>query len=103
MVRAPIFAALGARSPPALDPRAEPLFRMLGVADILLPLARRLRRRAKMGRMKLNPRLSRPAVELVKRFETFEPIARPAAHGGWIIGYGHTLTAREGAVVSRED
>ncbi|MGC1305461.1 MAG: lysozyme, partial [Caulobacteraceae bacterium] len=39
----------------------------------------------------------------MKRFETFEPNARPAAHGGWTIGYGHTRTAREGAVVSRED
>ncbi len=53
--------------------------------------------------MKLNPRLSRPAVELVKRFEPFEPTARATAQGSWIIGYGHTRTARDGAIVSLED
>ncbi len=53
--------------------------------------------------MKLNPRLSRPAVELVKRFEPFEPTARPAPNGGWVVGYGHTRTAREGVTITRED
>jgi lysozyme len=53
--------------------------------------------------MKLHPRLSRAAVELVSRFETFHPVARPAAGGGWTVGYGHTLTAREGVEVSRAD
>lgn len=53
--------------------------------------------------MKLNPRLSRPAVELVKRFEPFEPTARLTPQGGWVVGYGHTRTAREGATVTRED
>ena len=53
--------------------------------------------------MKLHPRLSRAAVALVTRFETFQPIAQPAAGGGWTIGYGHTRSAREGAQVGRAD
>ena len=53
--------------------------------------------------MKLHPRLSRAAVELVTRFETFQPLARPAAAGGWSVGYGHTRSAREGAHVTRSD
>ena len=53
--------------------------------------------------MTLHPRLSRAAVELVKRFETFEPRAVPASHGGWTLGYGHTKTARQGAEVGRAD
>ncbi len=53
--------------------------------------------------MKLHPRLSRAAVELVTRFETFQPQAQPAAVGGWTVGYGHTRSAREGAHVTRAD
>ena len=53
--------------------------------------------------MKLHPRLSRAAIELVTRFETFQPLARPAAAGGWSVGYGHTRSAREGAHVTRSD
>ena len=53
--------------------------------------------------MKLHPRLSRAVVELVTRFETFQPLARPAAEGGWTVGYGHTRSAREGARVTRAD
>ncbi len=53
--------------------------------------------------MKLHPRLSRAAVELVTRFETFQPVAQPAAGGGWTVGYGHTRSAREGAQVTRTD
>ena len=53
--------------------------------------------------MKLHPRLSRAAVELVIRFETFHPTAQPAAGGGWTVGYGHTRSARELARVSRQD
>ena len=53
--------------------------------------------------MKLHPRLSRATVELVTRFETFQPAARPAAEGGWTIGYGHTRSAREGARVTGAD
>ena len=53
--------------------------------------------------MKLHPRLSRAALELVTRFETFQPTAQPAAAGGWTVGYGHTRSAREGAHVNRAD
>ncbi len=53
--------------------------------------------------MKLHPRLSRAAVELVTRFETFQPVAELASAGGWTVGYGHTRSAREGAHVSRAD
>ncbi len=53
--------------------------------------------------MKLHPRLSRAALELVTRFETFQPTAQPAAEAGWTVGYGHTRSAREGAHVTRSD
>jgi lysozyme len=53
--------------------------------------------------MPLHPRLSRAAIKLVEAFETFHAVARPLSSGGWTIGYGHTLTAREGAALGRED
>ncbi len=53
--------------------------------------------------MKLHPRLTRSCIELVKRFEGFRPAAARTPDGGWTLGYGHTLTAREGAVVSEAD
>ncbi len=53
--------------------------------------------------MKLHPRLSRAAVELVTRFETFQPLAQAATLGGWTVGYGHTRSARDGAQVNRSD
>ena len=40
---------------------------------------------------------------LIKSFEGFRPRAIQREHGGWIIGYGHTLSAREGATVSEAD
>lgn len=40
---------------------------------------------------------------LIKSFEGFRPRAVQRAEGGWIIGYGHTLSAREGATVSEAD
>lgn len=40
---------------------------------------------------------------LIKSFEGFRPRAIQRAEGGWIIGYGHTLSAREGATVSESD
>ena len=40
---------------------------------------------------------------LIKSFEGFRPRAIQRAEGGWIIGYGHTLSAREGASVSEAD
>ena len=53
--------------------------------------------------MKLHPRLSRAAVELVIRFETYHALAHPATGGGWTVGYGHTRSAREGVRISRAD
>jgi lysozyme len=53
--------------------------------------------------MKLHPRVTRSAVELVKRFEGLRRRAARLPDGGWTIGYGHTRSAREGAVVSPED
>ena len=47
-------------------------------------------------------RLSR-AADLVKAFETFQPLAVRRPDGGWAVGYGHTRTAREGARVSVDD
>src|ERR1700748_3586606 len=58
-----------------LDP-GTPVGAAASVAAFLLRLGRRHRRRAKLGRMKLHPRLSRAALELVKRFETFDAHAR---------------------------
>lgn len=40
---------------------------------------------------------------LIKSFEGFRPRAILREDGGWIIGYGHTLSAREGATVSEAD
>ena len=40
---------------------------------------------------------------LIKSFEGFRPRAIRREDGGWIIGYGHTLSAREGATVSEAD
>lgn len=40
---------------------------------------------------------------LIKSFEGFRPRAIQRENGGWVIGYGHTLSAREGATVSEGD
>ena len=52
-------------------------------------------------------KVSREGIVLIKSFEGFRPRAQrrdPASpDGGWIIGYGHTLSAREGATVSETD
>ena len=53
--------------------------------------------------MKLHPRVTRSGVELVKRFEGLRRQAARLPDGGWTIGYGHTRSARAGAVVSPED
>ena len=53
--------------------------------------------------MKSRHQLSRAAVELIKRFEGYRADAAQLADGRWTIGYGHTLTAREGAHVSADD
>jgi lysozyme len=48
-------------------------------------------------------RVSRAAIELITRFEGYRRKAAQLPDGRWTIGYGHTLTAREGAQVSEED
>jgi lysozyme len=53
--------------------------------------------------MKARHQVSRNAVELIKRFEGYRANAARLADGRWTIGYGHTLTAREGASVSKSD
>lgn len=53
----------------------------------------------------ITPRLkvSREGVVLIKSFEGFRPRAAPAEDGGWVIGYGHRTSARDGLTVSEQD
>ena len=53
----------------------------------------------------MRPRLSvsRSAVELIKAFEGFRSKSARLDDGRWTIGYGHTLTAREGAEISEPE
>ncbi len=53
--------------------------------------------------MKLRNSVSPAAIELIKRFEGFRRIAARLDDGRWTIGYGHTRSAREGAMVSEAD
>jgi lysozyme len=53
--------------------------------------------------MKPRRRVSRAAIELISRFEGYRPKAAQLPDGRWMIGYGHTHTAREGAQVSEDD
>jgi lysozyme len=48
-------------------------------------------------------RVSRAAIELIKRFEGYRRAAAQLPDGRWTIGHGHTLTARRGAEVSQDD
>jgi lysozyme len=48
-------------------------------------------------------RVSRTAIELIKRFEGYRRAAAQLPDGRWTIGHGHTLTARQGAEVSPDD
>ncbi len=41
--------------------------------------------------------------ELIKAFEGFRALAAPLSGGGWVIGYGHTISARKGAKISKAD
>ena len=53
----------------------------------------------------MRPRLSvsRSAVELIKAFEGFRAKSARLDDGRWTVGYGHTLTAREGAEITEPD
>lgn len=48
-------------------------------------------------------KVSREGVVLIKSFEGFRASATRDADGGWVIGYGHRLTAREGLTVGEAD
>ena len=48
-------------------------------------------------------RVSRTAIDLIKRFEGYRRTAAQLPDGRWTIGHGHTLTARQGAEVSADD
>lgn len=48
-------------------------------------------------------KVSREGMVLIKSFEGFRQRAVRDEAGGWVIGYGHTLSAREGASVSEAD
>jgi lysozyme len=47
--------------------------------------------------------VSRTAITLIKRFEGYRQKAAQLPDERWTIGHGHTLTARQGAEVSRDD
>jgi lysozyme len=53
--------------------------------------------------MKPRHQVTRAAIELIKQFEGYRRRAAQLPDGRWTIGYGHTLTARQGAEVSEED
>lgn len=53
--------------------------------------------------MKPRHQVSPAAIELIKRFEGYRRKAARLPDGRWTLGHGHTLTAREGAEVSKED
>lgn len=48
-------------------------------------------------------KVSREGIVLIKSFEGFRPRAVPRPDGGWVIGYGHTASAREGLTVGEAD
>lgn len=48
-------------------------------------------------------KVSREGIVLIKSFEGFRPRAVRDEEGRWIIGYGHTTSAREGLTVSEQD
>ena len=53
--------------------------------------------------MKARYQATRAAIDLIKRFEGFRPRAAALPGGGWTVGYGHTKSARPGAVVTEAD
>jgi len=48
-------------------------------------------------------RVSKTAIALIKRFEGYRRKAAQLPDGRWMIGHGHTLTARQGAEVGEDD
>ncbi len=48
-------------------------------------------------------KVSREGLDLIRSLEGFRPRAERLADGRWAIGYGHTLSAREGLTVTEAD
>ena len=48
-------------------------------------------------------KVSREGIVLIKSFEGFRPRATQREDGRWVIGYGHTASAREGLTVAEAD
>ncbi len=48
-------------------------------------------------------KVSREGIVLIKSFEGFRPRAVRDETGAWVIGYGHSASAREGATVGEQD
>ena len=53
--------------------------------------------------MKARYQATRAAIDLIKRFEGFRAKAAELPDGRWTIGYGHTKSARAGAVITEAD
>lgn len=53
--------------------------------------------------MKLHPRLTPRGVLLARDAERFRPVAEGDGEGGWVVGFGHRASAREGARVTGDD
>jgi len=53
--------------------------------------------------MTKNAIISDAGLKLVKAFEGFRALATLLPNGVWVIGYGHTVSAKKGAVVSKSD
>ena len=53
-----------------------------------------------MGQMN---RISKTGLELIKGFEGLRRRSEPLPGGGWIVGYGHTRSAREGVEVTERE
>jgi lysozyme len=53
--------------------------------------------------MKARYQATRAAIDLIKRFEGFRPKAAELPDGRWTIGYGHSKSARAGAVIGEAD
>ncbi len=54
-------------------------------------------------RPKAGQRTSRAGVELIKTFEGFRPRAARLPDGRFVVGYGHTQSAREGVRIAEAD
>lgn len=56
-----------------------------------------------MQAMTKRQRISRSGLDLIKPFEGLRLQSERLANGQWIVGYGHTLSAREGVRITEKD